>query len=287
MALRIHSFFHQQSATLCYLVSCENTKQCLLIDAPADFDMPSGELSFTTANEIISFIKTEQLTLQWLLETHAHADHITAASYIKQQLQATHPCKLGTGEGITQVQKHFSQLYNLDMPCNGEPFDALFANKAQFKLGNYMVDVIATPGHTPDSVCYHIDGNVFVGDTFFMPDSGTARCDFPGGSAGELYDSLQQILAFPDDTVLWMCHDYQPDGRPLANKTTVKEQREQNIHLKGDKQDFIATRENRDATLAVPKLLHPAIQLNIRAGQYPSKTDTQQHYLAIPLTVLL
>lgn len=120
-----------------------------------------------------------------------------------------------------------------------------------------------------------------------MPDSGTARCDFPGGSAGELYDSLQQILAFPDDTVLWMCHDYQPDGRPLANKTTVKEQREQNIHLKGDKQDFIATRENRDATLAVPKLLHPAIQLNIRAGQYPSKTDTQQHYLAIPLTVLL
>ncbi|WP_462177459.1 MBL fold metallo-hydrolase [Pseudoalteromonas gelatinilytica] len=287
MALRIHSFFHQQSATLCYLVSCENTKQCLLIDAPADFDMSSGELSFTTANEIISYIKTEQLTLQWLLETHAHADHITAASYIKQQLQDTHPCKLGTGEGITQVQQHFSQLYNLDMPCNGEPFDALFADKAQFQLGDYTVDVIATPGHTPDSVCFHIDGNVFVGDTFFMPDSGTARCDFPGGSASELYDSLQRILAFPDDTLLWMCHDYQPDGRPLANKTTVKEQREQNIHLKGDKQRFIETREGRDATLAVPKLLHPSIQLNIRAGQYPSKTDTQQHYLAIPLTVLL
>tara|TARA_B100002049_G_scaffold235993_1_gene221609 strand:- start:704 stop:1483 length:780 start_codon:yes stop_codon:yes gene_type:complete len=259
----------------------------MLIDAPADFDMPSGELSFATANEIISYIKTEQLTLQWLLETHAHADHITAASYIKQQLQDTHPCKLGTGEGITQVQKHFSQLYNLDMPCNGEPFDALFADKAQFRLGEYTLDVIATPGHTPDSVCYHIDGNVFVGDTFFMPDSGTARCDFPGGSAAELYDSLQRILALPDDTLLWMCHDYQPEGRPLANKTTVKEQREQNIHLKGDKQSFIATREGRDATLTVPKLLHPSIQLNIRAGQYPNKADSKQRYLAIPLTVLL
>ncbi|WP_462168944.1 MBL fold metallo-hydrolase [Pseudoalteromonas lipolytica] len=287
MALRIHSFFHQQSATLCYLVWCEHSKHCLLIDAPADFDMPSGELSFSTANEIIAYIKQHKLSLQWLLETHAHADHITASSYIKQQLQHAHPCKLGTGEGIVHVQAHFSKLYNIDMPCNGEPFEQLFADKAQFQLGEFTVDVIATPGHTPDSVCYHINGNVFVGDTFFMPDSGTARCDFPGGSAAELYDSLQRILSLPDDTVLWMCHDYQPDGRALAYKTTVKEQREQNEHLKGDKQSFIAIRESRDATLAVPKLLHPSIQLNILAGQYPLKSDDKQHYLAIPLTVLL
>ena len=154
-------------------------------------------------------------------------------------------------------------------------------------LGEYKVTVIATPGHTPDSVCYLIEGNLFVGDTFFMPDSGTARCDFPGGSAKQLYHSLQRILALPDQTTLWMCHDYQPNGRELANKTTVMQQRNSNIHLQANEQDYIQTRQTRDASLNVPALLHPAIQMNIRAGQLPQAKQNEQRYLTIPLTVLL
>lgn len=282
MTVSIHHFFHQQSATLCYLVVCKASNHAMLIDAPADFDLPSGELSFATAKQIIDFIAHHKLTLEWIVETHAHADHISAASYIKQQLKQYHPCKLGTGERICEVQKHFSELYQLDFVPNGAPFDYLFAHQTQFALGELTIDVIATPGHTPDSVCYHVAGNAFVGDTFFMPDSGTARCDFPGGSAEELYQSLQRILALPDDTQLWMCHDYQPNGRDLAFVSTVAQQRLTNVHLQQGKQAFIKTRENRDKQLAVPKLLHPAIQLNIRAGMIPNNMQ----FLSIPLSVL-
>ncbi|BDF94723.1 MBL fold metallo-hydrolase [Pseudoalteromonas sp. KAN5] len=288
MSILVESFFHQQSATFTYLVCCQTTKSAMLIDAPADFDAASGTLSFQTADDIISHINDNRLVLEWILESHAHADHITAASYIKQQLASYHPCKLATSEKIIQVQEHFSRLYAIDMPCDGRPFEQLFSDSDNFKLGEFNVTVLATPGHTPDSVCYLIDGNLFVGDTFFMPDSGTARCDFPGGSAKELYQSLQRILALPDETVLWMCHDYQPNGRPLANKTSVREQRVSNIHLqKISEKDYITTRNERDATLDVPKLLHPAIQMNIRAGQLPPAHSNNQHYLTIPLTVLL
>lgn len=283
MPIAVKSFFHQQSATFSYLVSCLDTGSAALIDPPADFDAPSGTLSFTSADDIIQHIKAHNLTLEWLLETHAHADHITAASYIKQYLASAHPCRLGTGAGITQVQDYFSHLYQIDMPCDGSPFDNLFHDKNHFPLGNTHFSVITTPGHTPDSVCYLIEGNIFVGDTFFMPDSGTARCDFPGGSAKQLYDSLQKILALPEQTIMWMCHDYQPNGRKLANKTTVKEQRLANVHLQNSEQDYIKTRETRDATLPAPKLLHPAIQMNIRAGQLPIDSRPT---LTIPLTVL-
>lgn len=284
MPIAVKSFFHKQSATFTYLVSCLDTHSAMLIDPPADFDAPSATLTFTTANQIIDYVKTHKLTLEWILETHAHADHITAASYIKQQLKTEHPCKLGTGKGITQVQAYFSRLYHLDMPCDGSPFDRLFNDGECFKLGNTHFDVVSTPGHTPDSVSYLIEGNLFVGDTFFMPDSGTARCDFPGGSAKELYASLQKVLALPDNTIMWMCHDYQPYGRELANKTTVQAQRLTNVHLQQSEHAYIETREKRDATLSSPQLLHPAIQMNIRAGQLPHPTRS---LLTIPLTVLL
>lgn len=284
MPIAVKSFFHKQSATFTYLVSCLDTHSAMLIDPPADFDAPSATLTFTTANQIIDYVKTYKLTLEWILETHAHADHITAASYIKQQLKTEHPCKLGTGKGITQVQAYFSRLYHLDMPCDGSPFDRLFNDGECFKLGNTHFDVVSTPGHTPDSVSYLIEGNLFVGDTFFMPDSGTARCDFPGGSAKELYASLQKVLALPDNTIMWMCHDYQPYGRELANKTTVQAQRLTNVHLQQSEHSYIETREKRDATLSSPQLLHPAIQMNIRAGQLPYPTRS---LLTIPLTVLL
>ena len=173
------------------------------------------------------------------------------------------------------------------MPCDGSPFEQLFNDNDNFMLGESNVTVIATPGHTPDSVCYLVAGNAFVGDTFFMPDSGTARCDFPGGSAKQLYQSLQRILSLPDQTILWMCHDYQPNGRELANKTTVAQQRKSNIHLQNTEQDYIHTRQTRDATLNAPALLHPAIQMNIRAGQLPQVQQNEQRYLTIPLTVLL
>ncbi|CAM4109459.1 MBL fold metallo-hydrolase [Pseudoalteromonas ostreae] len=286
MAISIKSFFHPQSATFTYLVSCQTTKSAMLIDVPADFDATSGTLSFQTADEIIAHINDNQLILEWVLESHAHADHITAASYIKQQLAPRNPCKLATGSKITQVQQYFSRLYNIDMPCDGSPFEQLFNDNDNFMLGEYNVTVIATPGHTPDSVCYLVAGNLFVGDTFFMPDSGTARCDFPGGSAKQLYHSLQQILALPDQTILWMCHDYQPNGRELANKTTVWQQRNSNIHLQNTEQDYIQTRQTRDATLNAPALLHPAIQMNIRAGQLPQAQQNNQRYLTLPLTVL-
>ncbi|MCQ8877639.1 MBL fold metallo-hydrolase [Pseudoalteromonas shioyasakiensis] len=284
MSVSVTSFFHQQSATFCYLVCCLNTGSAIIIDPPADFDAPSGTLSFTTANKIIDYIHANKLKLEWLLETHAHADHITAASYIKHKLGSTHPCKLGTGAGITQVQDYFSQLYQIDMPCDGSPFDELFNDNSHYPFGECQFGVLTTPGHTPDSVCYLIDDNVFVGDTFFMPDSGTARCDFPGGSAKKLYESLQKILSLPEYTIMWMCHDYQPNGRKLANKTTVAEQRLTNVHLQSSKQAYIETRESRDATLSAPKLLHPAIQMNIRAGALPKELTPQ---LTIPLTVLL
>ncbi|MBE0459700.1 MAG: MBL fold metallo-hydrolase [Pseudoalteromonas prydzensis] len=287
MSILVESFFHQQSATFSYLVSCSVTKAAMLIDSPADFNAASGILSFNTANDIIRHIDENKLLLEWVLETHAHADHITAASYIKQQLGTTHPCKLATGSKITQVQQHFSRLYDIDMPCDGSPFEQLFNDNDNFMLGESNVTVIATPGHTPDSVCYLVAGNAFVGDTFFMPDSGTARCDFPGGSAKQLYQSLQRILSLPDQTILWMCHDYQPNGRELANKTTVAQQRKSNIHLQANEQDYIQTRQTRDATLNVPALLHPAIQMNIRAGQLPQAKQNEQRYLTIPLTVLL
>lgn len=287
MSILVESFFHQQSATFSYLVSCSLTKAAMLIDSTADFDAASGILSFKTANDIIRHIAANELVLEWILESHAHADHITAASYIKQQLASSHPCKLATGSKITQVQQHFSRLYDIDMPCDGSPFEQLFNDNDNFMLGEYNVTVIATPGHTPDSVCYLVEGNLFVGDTFFMPDSGTARCDFPGGSAKQLYHSLQRILALPDQTILWMCHDYQPNGRELANKTTVAQQRNSNIHLQNTEQDYIQTRQTRDATLNAPALLHPAIQMNIRAGQLPQAQQNAQRYLTIPLTVLL
>ncbi|MFU2509267.1 MBL fold metallo-hydrolase [Pseudoalteromonas sp. ASV78] len=287
MSILVESFFHQQSATFSYLVSCSLTKAAMLIDSTADFDAASGILSFKTANDIIRHIAANELVLEWILESHAHADHITAASYIKQQLAPSHPCKLATGSKITQVQQHFSRLYDIDMPCDGSPFEQLFNDNDNFMLGEYNVTVIATPGHTPDSVCYLVEGNLFVGDTFFMPDSGTARCDFPGGSAKQLYHSLQRILALPDQTILWMCHDYQPNGRELANKTTVAQQRNSNIHLQNTEQGYIQTRQTRDATLNAPALLHPAIQMNIRAGQLPQAQQNAQRYLTIPLTVLL
>lgn len=288
MSVSVESFFHQQSATFCYLVWCTQTKSAMLIDAPADFDLPSGTLSYQTAEQIIAFINKQYLVLEWVLETHAHADHITAASYIKQQLHTQHPCRLATGHGIIEVQQHFSVLYAIDMPCNGSPFEHLFNDGDSFMLGKCSVEVISVPGHTPDSVCYVVAGNAFVGDTFFMPDSGTARCDFPGGSAKALYQSLQKILSLPDNTVLWMCHDYQPNGRQLANKTTVQTQQASNIHIQEGEQAFINTRQNRDQGLNAPKLLHPAIQMNIRAGQLPPTQQTNsQRYLRVPLTVLL
>jgi len=281
MSLEITAFFHAPSSTYSYVVA--EGGHAAVIDPALDYDAASGRSGTVSAAKIVEHLKSRGLTLDWVLETHAHADHLSAAQFIKQELGG----KVAIGAGIKAVQAAFKQLYNLGepFPTDGSQFDKLFEDGESFHIGGATLRVMAMPGHTSDSVAYLVEDAAFVGDTLFMPDSGSARCDFPGGDAGALYDSIRGLLDLPEATRLFMCHDYAPGGREHRNQTTVGEERQSNIHLKDgvSREDFVKLRQGRDATLPVPALLLPAIQVNIRAGRFPEPEANGTVYMKIPV----
>lgn len=287
MSVQIQSFFDDQTFTVTYVVHAGSGSQCAIIDSVLDYDFRSGRTSTTSADKVIAFVQAQKLQVQWLLETHAHADHVSAAPYLQQTLGGT----IAIGEHITQVQGVFKQIFNLEPEfcLDGSQFGYLFKNNETFLIGDIQVQAIHVPGHTPADMAYMVaEKHVFVGDTLFMPDVGSARCDFPGGNAHTLYQSTRRILSLPEDTTLYMCHDYPPDNREASWITTVAEQRARNIHLHDgiSEEEFVAMRSKRDATLAMPNLILPSIQINIRAGHLPPAENNGTAYLKIPLNVL-
>ncbi|WP_444996167.1 MBL fold metallo-hydrolase [Aliikangiella sp. IMCC44359] len=283
MSLNIQVFFHDDTFSLSYLVIDPITLDAVLIDPVMDFDAASASTSYASAQKILDVINNQKLTLKWVLETHAHADHLTSAQFFKEKTRA----KIGIGKSIVTVQNTFNHLYSLtdQQAAKPEDFDRLLADKSEIKFGHQTIKILHTPGHTPSCSVYVINDCAFIGDTLFMPDFGTSRCDFPGGSASQLYHSIQKILALPEKTKLYMCHDYMPKGRELRWVTTVAEQKEKNIHIHQgvSEKAFVQLRSERDSQLAVPKLLLPALQINIRAGQYPKPEVNGTRYLKIPL----
>jgi glyoxylase-like metal-dependent hydrolase (beta-lactamase superfamily II) len=279
----IAAYFDEPTNTVSYLVSDPATKQAAIIDSVLDFDHRSGKTGVRSAAKILADAKAQGLKVVWILETHAHADHLTAAPYLKAQTGA----QIAIGDHIGAVQNVFGKVFNLtDISGNGAEFDRLMKDGETFALGELTVEVIHTPGHTPACVSYKIGDAVFVGDTLFMPDYGTARADFPGGNATTLYRSIKRILSLPPQTRLFMCHDYKPPGREsFAWETTVGEERTKNVHIHDGvtEADFVAMRTARDATLAAPVLLLPSIQVNIRAGHLPQPESNGTRYLKIPL----
>ena len=284
--LQIKAFFDDETKTVTYVVFDRLTKDAAIIDPVFDFNMASGELSTDSADTLIQFINESTLNLNWILETHAHADHITSATYLQQKCGG----KIGIGEHIKDVHDAFGETFNCkeQLTCNIELFDCLFKDGDVIELGQFNIAVIHTPGHTPACVSYKIEDNVFVGDTLFMPDFGTARADFPGGDAKTLYRSIQRILSLPDDTKIYVGHDYKsPDRAKYAWESTVAEQKRCNVHVRDGKseREFVQMRSDRDAELAVPKLLFPSIQLNIRAGTLPIAEDNGIAYVKVPLSM--
>lgn len=283
MAVNIQHFFHHSSFTLSYIVYDAQTKECAIIDPALDYDPISSTVDNVFANQLINFIRVNELQLKYILETHAHADHISSAFYIKQQLGGD----ICIGKGIKSIQKTFKTLFNLakDFNTQGVQFDHLLTEGDALPLGAFQIKVLETPGHTADSLTFVIDGNAFVGDTLFMPDSGSARCDFPGGNASLLYQSIQKIYALDENTTLYMCHDYQPGGRALKFSTTVAEQKANNIQINASVTcaEYVEVREARDAMLANPKLIFPALQCNIQAGNLPQHDEQNQHYFKTPI----
>ena len=279
----IQAFFDEATNTVSYLVSDPQTKRAAVVDPVLDYDHASGKAATRSADVILEAAAKNGLTVDWVLETHAHADHLSGAPYIKLKTGA----KVGIGEHIRDVQKIFRPVFNAtDLSGDGSEFDHLFADGELFSLGALEVEVMHVPGHTPADIAYKIGDAVFVGDTLFMPDFGTARADFPGGDAHKLYRSIQRLLALPPKTRLFMCHDYKAPGREdYAWETTVAEQRAHNAHVKEgvSEDDFVAMREARDATLAAPELLMPSIQVNMRAGHLPPPDPNGIQYLKIPV----
>jgi glyoxylase-like metal-dependent hydrolase (beta-lactamase superfamily II) len=283
MPTDIAAFFHAPSSTYSYVVADPATGRAAVIDPVLDYDAASGRSSTPSAQKLVEHVKARGYALDWILETHAHADHLSAAQFIKKELGG----KVAIGEGIREVQAAFKALYNLghDFPTDGSQFDRLFKDGESFQVGDLPVRVMAMGGHTSDGVAYIVEDAVFVGDSLFMPDSGSARCDFPGGDARKLYDSVRRLLDLAGATRLFMCHDYAPGGREHRNETTVEEERRSNIHVKDgvSREDFIKLRQGRDATLPVPALLLSAIQVNIRAGRFPEPEADGAVYLKIPV----
>jgi len=280
----IRSYFDEATNSVSHIVADPATGAAAVIDPVLDFDPASGKIGTASAERLLAEAKKAGWSICWVLETHAHADHLSAAHFIKQKTGAM----TAIGEGILDVQKVFRPLFAADdVEADGSDFDRLLADGEHLELGTLDIEVIATPGHTPACVTYLIgDDAAFVGDTLFMPDYGTARCDFPGGDARQLYRSIRRLLSLPDETKLYMCHDYKAPGRAdFAWETTVGEQRRSNPHIRDgiSEDEFVAMREDRDATLCVPKLLYPAIQVNIRAGRLPPPDPNGRRYLKIPL----
>jgi glyoxylase-like metal-dependent hydrolase (beta-lactamase superfamily II) len=282
--LAIKAFFDEPTNTVSYLVWDRKTMAGAVIDPVLDFNQRSGKASTASAEEILAAAKAEGIRIEWVLETHAHADHLTAAPYIKLKTGA----KVGIGEHIKEVQRIFRPIFNLtEISGDGSEFDRLLADGERLQIGGLEVEVIHVPGHTPADVAYRIEDAVFVGDTLFMPDYGTARADFPGGDARALYGSMQKLLALPDETRLFMCHDYKAPGRDhYAWETTVAEEKN-NVHLVGRSEaEFVAWREERDSHLEAPLLLLPSIQTNIRAGKFPEAESNGVRYFKLPVTLV-
>jgi glyoxylase-like metal-dependent hydrolase (beta-lactamase superfamily II) len=280
----IHPFFDAPTNTVTYLVACPVTRRAVVIDPVLDYDHKSGKASVASADAVLAKAAVEGFRIEWVLETHVHADHLSGAPYVKLKTGA----KVGIGERIREVQQIFRPIFNaVDVSGSGAEFDHLFADGECFTVGELEIDVIATPGHTPACVSFKIGDAVFVGDTLFMPDYGTARADFPGGDARTLYRSIQKLLALPAETRLFMCHDYLPkDGRTeYAWETRVAEERSQNLHVHAgvSEDEFVAMRTARDATLAAPTLLLPSIQINMRAGKMPPPDGNGVSYIRVPI----
>lgn len=286
MPADVKTFFDEGTNNATHVIRDPDSLSCALVDTVLGFDPASAGIATEPADQVISYVEKEGLTVDWILETHVHADHLTAAPYIKERLGG----KIGIGAGVRVVQETFAKIYNAegDFACDGSQFDHLFDDDETFAVGTLEARVIHTPGHTPACVTYVFGDAAFTGDTFFMPDSGTARCDFPGGSATELYRSLQKILSLPAETRLFINHDYGAGGsRDFAWQTTVAEQEAKNIHVGGGTTEdaFVTMREERDATLSVPRLILPSIQVNMRAGRLPPPEGNGTQYLKIPLNL--
>jgi glyoxylase-like metal-dependent hydrolase (beta-lactamase superfamily II) len=286
MQPEVTAFFHQASKTVSYVAADPVNKIAAVIDPVLDFEIKAARTTTTAADDIVAFINARGYRLDWILETHAHADHLTSATYLQNCLGG----RIAIGAEIGRTQQHFGQLFNLDDVADGDGslFDQLFADGDAFAIGKIVATVMHTPGHTPACVTYVIGDAAFVGDTLFMPDYGTARCDFPGGDAAALYRSIRRILDLPPETRLFTCHDYQPGGRAVAWEASVAQQRQSNIHIHEGvtESDFVTMRQTRDRTLSVPDLLLPAVQVNIRAGRLPKPEANGQRYLKLPLNAL-
>lgn len=283
---QVTSYFDEPTNTVSYLVKDAASPSCAIIDSVLDFDYAAGRTDTRSADAIIADVRAQGLTVEWLIETHAHADHLSAAPYIQERVGG----KLGIGEKIIEVQEIFGKVFNAgtEFQRDGSQFDRLFTDGDTYHVGSMTALAIATPGHTPACMAHIMGDACFVGDTLFMPDGGTARCDFPGGDARILFRSIKRILSLPPETRIFACHDYGPNGRAFAWETTVAEQREKNIHVRdGISEDaFVEMRETRDATLDMPRLILPSVQVNIRGGKMPPAEDNGTVYLKVPLNTI-
>jgi glyoxylase-like metal-dependent hydrolase (beta-lactamase superfamily II) len=281
----VTAFFDEISSTVSYIVQDPNSSACAVFDSVLDMNYAAGRITYEHADGMIEHIKNNGLTLEWLIETHVHADHLSAAPYIQQQLGG----KIGIGEKITEVQDTFGKVFNegTEFERDGSQFDALFSDGDTYQIGEMTAFAIATPGHTPACMVHVIGDAAFAGDTLFMPDGGSARADFPGGDAGELYDSIQKVLSLPDEVRLFICHDYGPNGREIRWETTIGEEKANNIHVGGGKsrEEFVEFRTTRDAQLQMPKLIIPSLQVNMRAGDIP-RDDEGNPVLKVPINML-
>lgn len=287
MSPEVKAFFDEATFTVSYVVRDPMSKKCAIIDSVLDFDYASGHTDTRSADEVIAYVKEKGYEVEWILETHVHADHLSAAPYIQEAVGG----KIGIGEKIMVVQNTFGKVFNegTEFQRDGSQFDQLFKQGDSFHIGQLRGDVLHTPGHTPACLTYVIEDAAFVGDTLFMPDFGTARCDFPGGSAETLYESVQKILSLADETRIFVGHDYKAPGRDVyAWETTVGEQKAKNIHIGGgnDKDVFVKMRTERDSTLSMPRLIVPSLQVNMRAGQMPPPEDNGTSYLKVPVNKL-
>ena len=282
----VKGFFDQDSGTISYVAHDRSSKEAAVIDSVLDFDYASGTIGYELADDIIGYVQAQNLNVSWHIETHVHADHLSAAPYLQDRLGG----KIMISEQITAVQKIFGKVFNAgtEFERDGSQFDRLLEDGDSYALGQLTGYAIHTPGHTPACMAHVIGDAVFVGDTLFMPDGGTARADFPGGDARTLYQSIQKILALPEDTRLFVCHDYMPGGREVAWQSTVAEQKQKNIHIGGgiSEDAFVEMRETRDASLSMPKLIMPSIQVNMRAGHLPPGEDNGEVYLKVPVSGL-
>jgi glyoxylase-like metal-dependent hydrolase (beta-lactamase superfamily II) len=283
----VKGFFHEPTNTVSYVVSDPATAACAVIDTVLDYDNAAGRTTTASADEVIAYVGAQKLTCEWVLETHVHADHVSAAPYVQEKLGG----RLGIGDRIVVVQETFGKVFNAgtEFQRDGSQFDRLFSDGDEFALGSLNARVMHTPGHTPACLTYVIGDAAFVGDTLFMPDYGTARADFPGGSARQLYGSIRKVLALPPETRLFLCHDYKAPGRDFyAWETTVAEQRLNNVHVRDGigEDEFVAMREARDKTLSMPKLIVPSIQVNMRGGEFPQPEDNGTVYLKVPINRL-